>query len=210
MSETPRKRRQEQEQEQEQEQALLQRAYALVAELWCHPKDVEGERLRGEAVEFLPALRGVDGEAAACLERFLAHYPPGEEAYVELFELNPCCSLYLGSHVFAEPKTCAQAAVSDRNGYMLELIGIYKHFGLSLKGRELPDYLPLMVEFLALSAGREDPIREKFLREYLLPYLPPLHERLQGLKSPYLYLLEGLERLLKRDLDAHLKEASHA
>ena len=189
---------------------LLQRAYALVADLWCHPQDVEVAQVREEAAAVIRLLGAVDGEAAAHLERFLAHYPLVEEAYVELFELNPRCPLYLGSHTFDEPKTCAQAALSDRNEYMIELVGIYKHFGLSLKGRELPDYLPLMVEFLALTAGADDPIREKFVREYFLPFLPPLHERLTTLHSPYRYLLEGLERLLRLDLDVHIKEASYA
>jgi len=145
------------------------------------------------------------------LEEFLASYPPTEEEYVELFELSPRCSLYLGSHVFAEPKTCAQAALSDRNGYMIELVGIYKHFGLTLKDRELPDYLPLMVEFLALTADREDPVREKFIREYVLPFLSPLRQRLEALDSPYRRLVEGLERLLQRDLEVRqVKEASRS
>lgn len=189
---------------------LLQRAYALVADLWCNPQDVEMAETRREAEEVLRALGQVDGETAVHLERFLAHYPACEEEYVELFELNPQCPLYLGSHVFDEPKTCAQAAVSDRNEYMIELIGIYKHFGLGLQGKELPDYLPLMVEFLALTAEAEGPVREEFAREYLLPFLPPLRERLEALSSPYLHLCDGLERLLKLDLEVRMKEASYA
>ena len=189
---------------------LLQRAYTLVADLWCNPQDVEVTRVRQEAAAVIRILGAVDGESVASLERFLAHYPLVEEEYVELFELNPRCPLYLGSHTFDEPKTCAQAAVSDRNEYMIELVGIYRHFGLSLKGRELPDYLPLMVEFLALTAGREDPIREKFIQEYLLPFLPPLRERLAALNSPYLHLSDGLEQLLKLDLEVRVKEANYA
>ncbi len=189
---------------------LLRRAYALVAECWCNPQDVDVDGVREAAKQLIPLLGEVDGEGAAHLERFVAQYPPAEEEYVELFELNPRCPLYLGSHAFDEPKTCAQAAVSDRNGYMIELVGIYKHFGLTLKGRELPDYLPLMVEFLALTAETEDPIREKFVREYLLPFLPPLRERLERLNSPYLHLFDGLERLLTLDLEMRIKEANHA
>lgn len=189
---------------------LLQRAYALVAELWCHPQDVEVDRVRAEMEELIPILGEVDGEGTAYLRRFLAHDPLVEDEYVEMFELDPRCPLYLGSHAFDEPKACAQAAISDRNEYMIELIAIYKHFGLSLKGKELPDYLPLMVEFLAFTAKTDDPVREKFIREYLLPFLPPLHERLEALNSPYLHLLAGLERLLKLDLEVHVKEVSHA
>jgi nitrate reductase molybdenum cofactor assembly chaperone len=189
---------------------LLQRAYALVADLWCNPLDVEVESVRAETEEIDPILSEVDGEGAAHLEQFLAHYPLVEEEYVELFELNPRCPLYLGSHTFDEPKTCAQAAVSDRNEYMIELVGIYKHFGVGLNGKELPDFLPLMVEFLALTTGAEDPIREKFMQEYVLPFLPPLRDRLKTLNSPYLHLLDGLERLLKLDQEVRIKEANHA
>lgn len=188
----------------------MRRAYATVADLWCNPQDVDVEAVRGAAQELVPMLGTVDREGAAHLERFLTHYPFVEEAYVGLFELNPRCPLYLGSHVFTEPKTCAQAALSDRNEYMIELVGLYKHFGLTLKQRELPDYLPLMVEFLALTAETDDPIRQKFVWEYLLPFLPPLRERLASLNSPYLHLCDALERLLRLDLDVRVKEANHA
>lgn len=190
---------------------LLQRAYALVAELWCSPQDVDGEEARRAAEELLPILGEVDREGAALLERFLAHYPPDEETYVELFELDPRCPLYLGSYGFEEPKTCAQAAISDRNEYMIELIAIYRHFGLSLRGRELPDYLPLMMEFLALTVDQEDALRERFIREYLLPFLPPFRERLKTTHSPYLFLCDALERLLRLDLEVQAREvARHA
>jgi len=179
---------------------VLRRAYALVADLWCSPQDVEVARVREEAREIGSILDEMDREEAASIERFLDYYPPDEEEYVELFELNPRCPLYLGSHTFDEPKTCAQAAVSDRNEYMIDLLGVYKHFGLGLQGKELPDYLPLMVEFLALTADKPDPIREKFVQEYFLPFLPPFRQKLETLNSPYLDLLDGLERLLKLDL----------
>ncbi|MDR5694801.1 MAG: nitrate reductase molybdenum cofactor assembly chaperone [Armatimonadota bacterium] len=188
---------------------LFRRAYALIADLWCNPQDVEAKRVAEDVRGISHLLGRVDQEAAAYLEQFLAHYPPSEEEYVELFELNPRCPLYLGSHAFEEPKTCAQAAVSDRNEYMIELIGIYKHFGLGLAGRELPDYLPLMVEFLALTVDVEVPIRRKFVQEYFLPFLPALRERLVTLNSPYLHLLDGLERLLKLDLEVRMKEEAH-
>jgi nitrate reductase delta subunit len=188
---------------------LLQRAHAVVADLWCNPQDVEVEGVRTETEEIIPILCEVDDKGASHLERFLAHYPLVEEEYVDLFELDPRCPLYLGSHSFDEPKTCAGAAVSDRNDYMIELVGVYKHFGVGPNGKELPDYLPLMVDFLALTAETEDPIREKFIREYILPFLPPLRERLETLNSPYLHLSDGLVRLLELDLEVRIKEASY-
>ena len=185
----------------------LREAYACIAELWCSPRDVRMEDVRRRAEKVAAALEGAGREAAASLSEFLRH-PVSEEEYVELFELDPQCSLYLGSHVFEEPKSCAQAGLSDRNGYMIELLGVYRHLGLSPKGRELPDYLPLMVEFLALSAGSDDPVRGKLVKDYMLPYLPPIRSRLEQLKTPYVRLLDALERVLKAEL-GQAQEVSH-
>ncbi|MEE8326150.1 MAG: hypothetical protein V3R58_03845, partial [candidate division NC10 bacterium] len=89
------------------------------------------------------------------------------------------------------------AAVSDRNGYMIELTGIYRHFGQVLDGTELPDYLPLMVEFLSLTVeSRDDPVRGKLIDEYMVPFLPPMRSRLEELKTPYLHLLDALVRVM--------------
>lgn len=187
---------------------VLRDVYAAMAELWCSPADVDMEGVKRGAEEAITELNGMDKEAAALLCQFLKT-PISEEEYIELFELDPQCPLYLGSHVFHEPKTCAQAAVSDRNGYMIELLGMYRHLGLMPNGKELPDYLPLMVEFLSLTAESQDPIRERLIREYILPFLPPMHARLVELKTPYVDLLEALERVLKLDLGAETKGESH-
>lgn len=186
----------------------LRDVYAVMAELWCSPQDVDLDGVKRGVEEAITELNGRDKEAAALLSQFLKN-PISEEEYVELFELDPRCPLYLGSHVFEEPKTCAQAAVSDRNGYMIELLGIYRHLGLMPNGKELPDYLPLVVEFLSLTAEREDPIRQKLIKEYILPYLPPLRSRLAELKTPYVYLLDALESVLKLELGAETKGVSH-
>ena len=187
---------------------VLRDVYASMAELWCSPQDGDMEEVKGRAEKAITELESIDREGASLLSQFLEN-PIPEEEYIDLFELDPQCPLYLGSHVFKEPETCARGAVSDRNGYMLELLGIYRHLELTPNGKELPDYLPLMVEFLALSAESEDPIREKLIEEYILPHLPPMRSRLEELNTPYLYLLEALERVLRIDVEAGRKVASH-
>jgi nitrate reductase molybdenum cofactor assembly chaperone len=187
---------------------VLRVVYASMAELWCSPQDADMEEIKGGAEEAITALEGIDKEGAALLSKFLEN-PVSEEEYVELFELDPQCPLYLGSHAFEEPETYSQTAVSDRNGYMIELLGIYRHLGLTSNGKELPDYLPLVVEFLSLAAKPEDPVREKLIKEYILPYLPRIRSRLEELKTPYLYLLDALERVLRLDLGTGTKEVSH-
>lgn len=187
---------------------MLQDAYASLADLWCSPQDVDSKEARRVAGEEFSRWESMDAPGAALLSRFLED-SVAEEDYVDLFELDPKCPLYLGSHSFDEPQTCPGAGTSDRNGYMLELLAIYRHLGLMPNVGELPDYLPLMVEFLALSAESEDPIREKLIEEYILPHLPPMRSRLEELNTPYLYLLEALERVLLLDVEAGKKVASH-
>ncbi|MEE1550807.1 MAG: molecular chaperone TorD family protein [Nitrospinaceae bacterium] len=184
-------------------QQTLTDTYALIAELWCSPPETDTERegIKHDAEKVVERLKSTDEEIVTLLSRFLRENIISEEDYIDLFELEPQCPLYLGSHTYDEPKTCANAAVSDRNGYMIELVGIYKHFGQKLDGRELPDYLPLMVDFLSLTAeSKDDPVREKLIREYFLPFLPPMRSRLKELKTPYLYLLDALEKVVNVEL----------
>ena len=184
-------------------QQTLTDTYALIAELWCSPPETDTERegIKHDAEKVVERLKSTDEEIVTLLSRFLRENIISEEDYIDLFELEPQCPLYLGSHTYDEPKTCANAAVSDRNGYMIELVGIYKHFGQKLDGKELPDYLPLMVDFLSLTAeSKDDPVREKLIREYFLPFLPPMRSRLKELKTPYLYLLDALEKVVNVEL----------
>tara|TARA_B100001079_G_C16378075_1_gene500721 strand:+ start:983 stop:1627 length:645 start_codon:yes stop_codon:yes gene_type:complete len=179
------------------QQEILSDVYGCIAELWCSLPGAEGwQDIERDTREAVKRLESFDKESARLLSRFLEENRISDEDYIDLFELDPKCALYLGSHSYDEPSTCANAAVSDRNGYMIELTGIYKHFGQIPDGSELPDYLPLMVDFLSLTAmSSDDPIREKLLNEYILPFLPPMRARLVELGTPYLYLLDALEKI---------------
>lgn len=189
---------------------ILKDVYSCIAELWCSPQDVDMEKVKNDVEEVIEKLKDVDGESANLLGSFLKENSISEEEYIDLFELDPKCPLYLGSHSFEEPKTCAGAAVSDRNGYMIELLGIYKHFGQAPDGKELPDYLPLMVDFLSLTVqSKDDPVRKKLISEYILPFLAPARSRLEELKTPYLYLLDAWERILNFDLNLQKEEVSY-
>ncbi len=180
----------------------LREVYTLIAELWCNPSesDVKGREDEKEAERVINQLGHIDKESTVLLSKFLEKNSISEEDYIDLFELNPQCPLYLGSHTYDEPKTCANAAISDRNKYMIELAAIYKHFGQNKDEKELSDYLPLMISFLSLTTElRKDPIRDKFVKEYFLPFLPPMITRLKELKTPYLYLLNALEKVINFD-----------
>jgi nitrate reductase delta subunit len=83
------------------------------------------------------------------LMRQLASSDPvdAEVAYVELFDRGRATSLYLFEHVHGDSR--------DRGPAMIDLGEMYAKAGLLLKPDELPDYLPVMLEFISTQPPRE-------------------------------------------------------
>jgi nitrate reductase delta subunit len=127
-----------------------------------------------------------------------------ESEYLQTLELNPPVPLYLGSHLFDEPSTCNGIGAGARNPYMLELTGIYEHFGLDLGGREMPDFLPIMLEFLAISLENSDldtiGLRRRFIERCFLPGVEAMERAMEKYESPYLVLLPSLQAAAVEDL----------
>lgn len=180
----------------------LAAAYRLIADLLLHPE----QRHHRTAREYAGGLRNLPVAVGQPMAAFLDDPTAwNAELYVHTLELTPPCPLYLGTYLFDEPRTCRDIGLSGRNGYMLELSGVYRHFGLEIDGRELPDYLPLMVEFLAVALERpardEIGLRRRFLEQYLLPGLRPLHAALGTHAPAYARLAEALEVTATADLE---------
>ena len=182
---------------------ILKDVYSLMAELWCSPSEMNAKKdeIKKDTKGVIKKLEKIDKESAVLLRKFLEENTISDESYIDLFELDPQCALYLGSHKYDEPKMCVNAAVSDRNKYMIELKAIYKHFRKIPDEKELPDYLPLMIDFLSLTIeSKDDSVRGKFIKEYLLPFLPLIHSKLKELKTPYVYLIDALDKIINIDL----------
>lgn len=64
-----------------------------------------------------------------------------QEAYTELFERGRFLSLLLFEHVHGESR--------DRGQAMVDLMAQYEAAGFAIGVRELPDYIPLYLEYLA-------------------------------------------------------------
>ncbi len=64
-----------------------------------------------------------------------------QEHYVATFDRNRSSSLYLFEHVHGESR--------DRGQAMIDLLAMYEKSGMFLDARELPDYLPVFLEFAA-------------------------------------------------------------
>ncbi len=64
-----------------------------------------------------------------------------EERYVDLFDRGRALSLHLFEHLLGESR--------DRGEAMVELKQLYEKAGFELTARELPDYLPVVLEYLS-------------------------------------------------------------
>ena len=70
-----------------------------------------------------------------------------QEHYVEMFDRGRAHSLHIFEHVHGESRFRGQA--------MVELAELYKEKGLASSSGELPDYLPLFLEFLSICEPEE-------------------------------------------------------
>src|SRR6516164_5342785 len=70
-----------------------------------------------------------------------------EERYVELVDRGRAASLHLFEHLHSEGR--------DRGQAMVDLKRLYERAGYELSSRELPDYLPVVLEYLSCRDLRE-------------------------------------------------------
>lgn len=70
-----------------------------------------------------------------------------QERYVHLFDRSRSLSLHLFEHVHGESR--------DRGQAMVDLMAMYEEAGFVIDSKELPDYLPLFLEFLSTRSKEE-------------------------------------------------------
>lgn len=106
-----------------------------------------------------------------------------QENYVATFDRNPSHSLHLFEHIHGESR--------DRGQAMVDLMEEYKKHGLEMTGEDLPDYVPLFLEFLSqLDAGEA----ERLLSD-AVHVLAHIGHKLQANGSPYACVFDVLQQL---------------
>lgn len=149
------------------------------------------EQLQQHADELVAALRaedlitGVRREAIAEFIEWLrvTDLLDVQAEYVETFDRGRSRSLYLYEHVHGESR--------ERGPAMVELAQVYRAHGFEINSVELPDYLPLFLEFLA-SLPLQETLR---WLEDVGHVLQLLHARLIGRNSRFAVVVEPLVRL---------------
>lgn len=162
--------------------------FKLLAALLAYP-DAAWRNSLAELAEVVAALE--EGRGRKALGRFLEYAGSTpeirlQEAYTGGFDINPAASLNLTYHLLGDSE--------DRGKALASLLAVYAQEGYEALPGELPDYLPMMLEFLAFCPASADagPIRA------CLATVPDLAARLEKEKHPYAGLL-GLAADILRD-----------
>jgi nitrate reductase delta subunit len=159
----------------------------VLARLLSYPDAELGEHLSDmrqalRADKALPAARLAELDALmASLER--GNALDNEAEYVQMFDRGRATSLHLFEHVHGDSR--------DRGPAMIDLAKTYEKAGLFLAPGELPDYLPVMLEFVSTQPPRE---ARAFLAE-MGHILNNIFNALQQRKSAYASVLGALLEL---------------
>jgi nitrate reductase delta subunit len=149
------------------------------------------EALQEHADELSTALRSerlLTGKRCEAVADFIAQMRDTDlldlqAEYVETFDRGRSRSLYLYEHVHGESR--------ERGPAMVELAQVYRAHGFEIATVELPDYLPLFLEFLASL-----PLEEALAwLEEIGHVLQLLHARLIERDSRFAVIMEPLVRL---------------
>ncbi|MDQ0834313.1 nitrate reductase delta subunit [Streptomyces achromogenes] len=164
----------------------------LVSLLLQYP-DAELTEARSELITVVGALPATPAaeHLARFTDWFAAQEPEAlERHYVEMFDLRRKSSLYLTYYLHGDTRRRGMA--------LLTLNQRYKAAGWDTDGGELPDHLPVVLEFASLvgPGGGEAPLRQHRRG------LELIHRSLTDADSPYRHVLAALLTLLPPPTEA--------
>jgi nitrate reductase delta subunit len=106
-----------------------------------------------------------------------------QEIYTATFDLSPSTSLNLSYHRWGNGR--------ERGSALVRLLHLYARADYEVADGELPDYLPLVLEFLSVCSPES---ARKIMAEYLLP-VSTLASRLAESGSPYAGIVQHAAHL---------------
>jgi nitrate reductase delta subunit len=165
----------------------MARTYRALAALIAYPTEAL-QAATGEIAAVLAEEGLVPAPHRAAIDGLLAELAGCDiyelqERYFALFDRSRTLSLHLFEHVHGESR--------DRGQAMADLIALYRGHGFEPTASELPDFLPLFLEFLSLLPGHE---AQALLAEPA-GILQALAERLVTRKSAYAAVFAALATL---------------
>lgn len=149
-----------------------------------YPDDLLWES-QSELLEIIGEAAELSPEQQAALAGYIRQFCQqdlldAQSSYTGLFDRGRATSLLLFEHVHGESR--------DRGQAMVDLLAQYHAAGLDIDSRELPDYLPLYLEYLSTLTADE---ARSGLND-IAPILALLGARLQERNSAYSQLFDLL------------------
>ncbi len=165
----------------------MARTYKALSALLCYPSR-ELQEAAGEIGAAIEAEALLSPAARAALKPLIEEMASRDlydlqERYVLLFDRSRTLSLNLFEHVHGESR--------ERGPAMLDLLETYRAGGYELASSELPDHLPILLEFLSTLPEAE---ALELLRD-AGHIIAALAERLKRRESPYAAVMAGLAEL---------------
>ena len=105
-----------------------------------------------------------------------------QASYVKTFDMTPEHSLHLTHHLFGDDR--------GRGPALIDLTEYYRSYGMEVEEGELPDYLPLILEFVASL----DEMEAKVFLGQTVKVLTQLATNLETAASPYAPLIRMIEK----------------
>ncbi len=127
-----------------------------------------------------------------------------EELYVQTFDFQKASTLYMTFAKYEDSK--------ERGNMLTALKAIYEMFGLDITESELPDYLPLMCEFLYAAEWPDNEHAEASINTLVSIVEDgsyPLMKSLEKYNSPYYYLVKALRETFKLCLRKEVEIHEH-
>ena len=112
-----------------------------------------------------------------------------QESYVDLFDRTPSLSLHLFEHVHGDSRSRGQALV--------DLNDVYVRSGLMISTEEMPDYLPLFLEYLSTRSSKD---ASQDITD-AIDVIGAIGERLKQRKSLYAGVFDALIAIAGRKPD---------
>lgn len=159
--------------------------YKLLSALLDYPSQELVDHLE-ELSEYAAQSLDIDHAERDALQGFINHLQSApltelQADYVKTFDMTAEHSLHLTHHLFGDDK--------NRGPALIDLGELYKDYGVEVVTNELPDYLPLVLEFTAYMDESEATV---FLSD-AKKVLGVLTDNLKKAESPYAALLSIVE-----------------
>ena len=159
--------------------------YNVLAKLIDYPSAELMEHLN-EVLTVVDTLADINESEKKDIREFISwlttHKPIRlQQIYVQTFDMVPEHDLHLTHHLFGDD--------NNRGPALIDLAEYYKEAGLEVKSKEIPDYLPLMLEY----ASTLDTLQVQVFFGDVVKVLQIIADNLDKVESPYAKLIRLIE-----------------